>query len=98
MTNKSTKNEGPSENEFYVKTVSTFQMKKKFLAKTKQPRDIHGPQMQQLKLELLELGKTRTKKASLDMFNFYVVLAGHDKVTDAGRAATCRCKFKVPSL
>ena len=24
------------------------------------------------------------------MFNFYVNLAGHDKITDAGRATTCR--------
>ena len=32
------------------------------------------------------------------MFNFYVVLAGHDKVSDAGRATTCRRKFKAPSL
>ena len=32
------------------------------------------------------------------MFNFYVVLAGHDKVTDAGRAATCRGNFKTPPL
>ena len=54
--------------------------------------------MQQLKLKQLELGKTRTKKASPGMFNFYVVLAGHDKVTDAGRAATCRRKSKAPSL
>ena len=54
--------------------------------------------MQQVKLKLLELGKTRTKKASLDMFNFYVVLAGHDKVNDAGRASTCRQKFKALSL
>ena len=42
--------------------------------------------MQKLELKLLELGKTRTKKASPDMFNFYVVLAVHDKVNDAGRA------------
>ena len=34
--------------------------------------------MQQLKLKLMELGKTRTKNASLDMFNFYVVLVGRD--------------------
>ena len=27
------------------------------------------------------------------MFNFFVVLAGHDKVTDAGRFATCRRKI-----
>ena len=54
--------------------------------------------MQQLKLKLLELGKTRTKKSSPGMFNFYVVLAGHDNVTDAGRATTSRRKFKAPSL
>ena len=28
------------------------------------------------------------------MFNFYVVLAGHDKVSDSGRATTCRRKIK----
>ena len=43
----------------------------------------------------MELCKTRTKKSSPDVFNFYVVLAGHDMVTDAGRATTCRCKFKA---
>ena len=32
------------------------------------------------------------------MFNFYIVLAGHDNVSDAGRATTCRHKFKAPSL
>ena len=32
------------------------------------------------------------------MYNFYVVLAGHDMVTDASRATTCRRKFKAPSL
>ena len=41
---------------------------------------------------------TRTKKPSPDKFNFYVVLAGHDMVTDAGGATTCRSKLKVPSL
>ena len=30
------------------------------------------------------------------MFNFYLVLAGHDKVNDAGRATTYRRKFKAP--
>ena len=34
--------------------------------------------MQQLKLKLLELGKTRTNNASPHMFNFYVVLPGCD--------------------
>ena len=46
----------------------------------------------------LELFKTRTKKSSPDMFNFYVDLASEDIVTNAGRAATCRRKFKAPSL
>ena len=47
--------------------------------------------------ELLELCKTRTEKSSPDMFNFYVILAGHDMVTDAGRNTTCRRK-KAPRL
>ena len=34
--------------------------------------------MQQLKLKLLEFGKTRTKNAIPDMFNFYVALADRD--------------------
>ena len=32
------------------------------------------------------------------MFNFYVILAGHDMVTDAGRATTCKRKCKAPCL
>ena len=32
------------------------------------------------------------------MFNFHVVLDGHDKVTDASRATTYWRKFKAPSL
>ena len=32
------------------------------------------------------------------MFNFYVVYAGHDTVTDVGRATTRRRKFKAPSV
>ena len=32
------------------------------------------------------------------MFKFFIVLAGHDMVTDAGRASTFRRKFEVPSL
>ena len=45
--------------------------------------------------ELLELCKTRTKKSSPDMFIFYVILAGHDMRTDAGRATTCGRKIKA---
>ena len=32
------------------------------------------------------------------MFNFYVVLAGREKVADSGRATTCRNKFRAPPL
>ena len=49
-------------------------------------------------MKLSELCKTRSKNPSPDPFNFYVVLAGHDMVTDAGRATTCRRKFKAPLL
>ena len=48
--------------------------------------------------KLLELCKTRTKKSSPDMFNFYVDLAGYGKVSDAGKDTACRPKFKAPSL
>ena len=48
--------------------------------------------------KLLEFCKTGTKKSSPDMFNFDVILAGHDMVTDAGRATTCRRKCKAPCL
>ena len=32
------------------------------------------------------------------MFNLYVVLTGHDMVTDAGWATTCRRKINAPWL
>ena len=32
------------------------------------------------------------------MIDFYVVLAGHNKVSDAGRDTTCMRKFKAPSI
>ena len=32
------------------------------------------------------------------MFKLYVVLASQAKVTDAGRADTCRRKFEAPTL
>ena len=49
-------------------------------------------------IKLLELCKTRTKKSSPDLFNFYVISAGHDMANDAGRATTCRRIFKAPIL
>ena len=48
--------------------------------------------------ELLEICRTKNDKSSLDIFNFSVVLAGHDKVCDAGRTTKCRPIFKAPSL
>ena len=48
--------------------------------------------------KLLELCKTGTKKSNPDMFNFDVILAGHDMVTDAGRATMCKRKCKAPCL
>ena len=48
--------------------------------------------------KLLKLCKTRTKKSSPDLFNFYVLLAGHDMIIDAGRETRCRRKFKAPGL
>ena len=47
-----------------------------------------------LRLKLLQLCKTRTKKSFPDLVNIYVALAGHDMITDAGRATTCRQKFR----
>ena len=46
------------------------------------------------RLKLLELWKTRTNKASPDLFNFYVVYAGHDEITDGVRATKCRVNFR----
>ena len=46
---------------------------------------------------MLELSKTRAKKSSLDMFNLYVVLTGHDRGNDTGRSNTCWRKIKASS-
>ena len=48
--------------------------------------------------KILELCKTRAKKSSSDLFNFYVDLAGHNKVTDFGGATMCRRNLKTPLL
>ena len=48
--------------------------------------------------ELLELCKTRTKKSSPGLFNFYAISAGHDMANDNDRAITCRRNFKAPWL
>ena len=49
-------------------------------------------------MKLFELCKTRSKKSNPDLFNFYVISAGHDMAIDAGRATTCRRNFKAPWL
>ena len=41
---------------------------------------------------------TPNKNSSLYSFNFCIILAGHDMVTDICRATTCRCEFKAPLL
>ena len=45
-----------------------------------------------------ELCKTRTKKSSPNMFNFYLILASHDVITDIGKATTFREKIKAQWL
>ena len=59
--------------------------------KTKKPE-------KRIRIKLFELCKTTSKKSSPDLFNFYVISAGHDMASDAGRATTCRHKFKAPWL
>ena len=48
--------------------------------------------------EPLELCKTKAKKSSLDMLNFYVISSGHDMVNDTNSSITCRSKFKAPPI
>ena len=45
-------------------------------------------------IKLFEFCKTRTKKSNPDLLTFYVISGGHDVAKDAGRATTCRRKFK----
>ena len=50
------------------------------------------------RMKVFELCKTRSKKSNPDLFNFYVISAGHDMAIDAGSATTCRRNFKAPWL
>ena len=50
------------------------------------------------RMELFELCKTRTMKSSRDLFNFYIISAGHDMANDDDRATLCRCNFKATWL
>ena len=52
----------------------------------------------EIRWELLEFCKTRTKKSSRDRLNFYLVPAAPDMVTDNDSCTTCWSKFKAPSL
>ena len=52
----------------------------------------------EIRSKLLELCKTRTKKSSLHMLNFYLVSATRHMVIDNDSSTTCRSKFKDPSL
>ena len=46
----------------------------------------------------MELCRTGTKQSNPDLFNFDVILAGHDMVTDAGRATMCRSRSRDQPL
>ena len=46
----------------------------------------------------MELCKTRTKKSSLDMLNFYVISIGHDMVNDTDSSTTWWSKFKATPI
>ena len=50
------------------------------------------------RIKLFEPCKTRTKKPIPDLFNFFVIPAGHDMANDAGRATTWRRNFKATWL
>ena len=50
------------------------------------------------RIKLFELCKARSKKSNPDLFNFYLISAGHDMTIDAGRATTWRRNFKAPWL
>ena len=50
------------------------------------------------RMKLFEFCKTRTKKSSPDLFNFYLISLGHDMANDASRATTCRRNLKAPWL
>ena len=50
------------------------------------------------RINLLEICKTESTESSASMFTFYVVFAGHEVVTDASMATTCRRNFKASSL
>ena len=47
------------------------------------------------RLKLSDFCKTWYKKSSPDLFTFYVVLAGRDKVTYTGRATMLRRKSEA---
>ena len=50
------------------------------------------------RIKLFELCKTKIKKSSPDLFNFYVISDGHGMTNDDDRASTCRRNFKAPWL
>ena len=46
----------------------------------------------------MEFCKTGAKKSSPGLFNFYVVLAGLDLITDVNKATNCLFKFITPLI
>ena len=51
-----------------------------------------------LQIKIVGICKTKAKKWSPDMFNFYAVFPRLDKVSDVCRATRCRRNFEGPSL
>ena len=50
------------------------------------------------RIKLFELCKTRTKKSSPDLFNFYVISASQGMANDNDGATTCRRNLKASLL
>ena len=46
----------------------------------------------------MEFCKTRAKKSTPGLLNFFVVLAGLGVMNGADKATTCTCQFKAPII
>ena len=93
-----TKNEGPFKKvSFNGNSVWRFQTKN-FKNSTPPTENKTKNLKKAFRIKLCELCKTTSKKSSPDLFNFYVISANHDMANGAGRATTCRHKFKAPWL
>ena len=51
-----------------------------------------------IRSELMEICKTGANKSSPGLFNFCVLLAGHELITDVNKATNCLFEFKNPLI